>query len=98
MNLTCPICMTKTKQRIGFISSHCSHCGQYYDHEGWRGYYVYKRRMALKMKRRDFAALLGIKRKTLANCETHKCSDRVYEKSIELFKAPYKFPKLENPK
>ena len=88
----CPICNREGKHRVGYISTHCSVCNQYYDNEGWMGYAVYKRRVALKMKRRDFAALLGIKRKTLANCETSRCSKRVYDKSLEVFTELFIYP------
>lgn len=86
METECRICGTKALHRIGYVSAHCSHCNQYYDPFEWAGYIVYIRRTALKMKRRDFAAILGITRKTLANCETSYCSKRVYEKSLEVFK------------
>lgn len=86
----CAICGTVALHRIGYVSAHCSHCNQYYDPFEWSGYIVYIRRTALKMERRDFAALLGIKRKTLANCETSVCSKRVFDKSLEVFKKLFK--------
>lgn len=83
----CHICDEVAIQRYGYVVGHCSFCNQYYDLEGWMGYTVRLRRTALKMSRRDFAKLLGIKRKSLANCETSHCSTRVYKKSLEIFKS-----------
>lgn len=84
--MECHICGTKALQTIGYASGYCEHCKQHYDLEGWRGNTVYLRRIALGLKRREFAEMLGVKRKTLANCETSVCSKTVYDKSLVIFK------------
>lgn len=85
----CPVCMFTAKHTVGYVGSRCHKCNQYYENEGWRGYAVYLRRIALGLKRKEFAEMIGIKRKTLANCETSSCSLRVYEKSLEIFRANF---------
>lgn len=84
--MQCHICDIKAMQKIGYVSGFCSHCKQHYELEGWCGYIVYLRRQALGLKRREFAEMMGIKRKTLANCETSVCSKTVYDKSLVIFK------------
>ena len=82
----CHICGVTALQRHGYVTGHCAHCKQHYDLEGWRGNTVYLRRKALGLKRREFAEMMGIKRKTLANNETSVCSKTVYDKSLVIFK------------
>lgn len=82
----CHICDEVALQRVSYVCGHCANCNQYYDLEGWMGYTLWLRRNALKMKRRDFAKLLGITRKTLANYETSRCSKVAHDKSLTVFK------------
>lgn len=86
LEMQCHICGVTASQRHGYVTGHCDYCKQHYDLGGWRGNAVYLRRKALGLNRREFAEMMGVKRKTLANCETSLCSKSVYDKSLVIFK------------